>query len=129
MCMNAMMQTSKIIDENAPKLLINYDVAEMVTDAMNVLKCYGKLTDSVSISGKNIHGIMYQDTVLTIVSDRSKLNVCVYRNRTETMVIGIADGMVNSYHWELLFIDKHMKALLSEYDKLHTNASGKSNDD
>ena len=114
--MNAIMQQNKLLDGNAPKLLLNSDVAEMISDAMKVMKYYGKLTDSGTISGKNIRGIIYQDTVLTIVSDRTKLNACVYRNRTGTMVAGIADGIVNSYHWELLFIDKHMKNLISQHE-------------
>lgn len=117
--MQARMQTSQIIDQNAPKLLINYDVAEMIQRAVDVLKRFGKNVDEVTIMGRKLHGITYQDSVVTIIADRMKRHYSVYRNRTGTLVAGIADGIVNSYHWEILFIDTHLKNLLDgKTDKL-----------
>ncbi len=39
--MNAIMQQNKLLDGNAPKLLLNSDVAEMISDAIKVMKYYG----------------------------------------------------------------------------------------
>jgi hypothetical protein len=111
--MQAIMQTNQIIDQNAPKLLINYDVAEMIQRAVDVLKRFGKNVEEVELLGhKKMHGISYQDSVVTILSDRMKRHFAVYRNRTGTLVAGIANGIVNSYHWEIVFIDEHLKHLL-----------------
>lgn len=112
--MQAIMQNSEIIDQNAPKLLINYDVAEMIQRAVDVLKRFGKNVDEVKLLGKKMHGITYQDSVVTIISDRMKRHFAVYRNRTGTLVAGIANGIVNSYHWEIMFIDTHLQHLLAQ---------------
>lgn len=112
--MQAIMQNKEIIDQNAPKLLINYDVAEMIQRAVDVLKLFGKNVQEVELMGKKMHGICYQDSVVTIVSDRMKRHYAVYRNRTGTMVAGIANGIVNSYHWEIVFIDNHLQHLLEK---------------
>lgn len=109
--MHAAMQSTNIIDQNAPKLLINYDIAEMIQRAVDVLKLLGKNVDEVDIDGRKMRGVLYQDSVVTIRSDRMKRNVVVYRNRTGTLVAGIANGIVNSYHWEIVFIDRHLAHL------------------
>ena len=115
--MQAIMQSNQIIDQNAPKLLINYDVAEMIQRAVDVLKRFGKNVDEVNLLGKKMHGITYQDSVVTIIADRMKRHYAVYRNRTGTLVAGIANGIVNSYHWEIMFIDNHLQHLLEQKDK------------
>lgn len=117
--MQAIMQNKQVIDQNAPQLLINYDVAEMIQRAVNVLKRFGKNVNEVELLGKKMHGICYQDSVVTILSDRMKRHFAVYRNRTGTLVATIMDGIVNSYHWEIMFIDTHLKHLLEQRnDKL-----------
>lgn len=110
--MQAIMQNKQIIDQNAPKMLINYDVAEMIQHEVDVLKRFGKNVQEVELFGKKMHGICYQDSVVTILSDRMKRHFAVYRNRTGTLVTTIMDGIVNSYHWEIMFIDNHLKNIL-----------------
>lgn len=116
--MKAPTQTTEIIDENATKLLVNYDVAKIIQNAMSVLKGYGKLVDDVEINGKHLRGILYQDSVITIFSDRTKRNVVVHRNRTGTVVIGIANGYVNLYHWELAFVENHIEKLVERLNSV-----------
>ena len=55
--MQAIMQNKQVIDQNAPQLLINYDVAEMIQRAVNVLKRFGKNVKEVELLGKKMHGI------------------------------------------------------------------------
>ena len=117
--MQAIMQNKQIIDQNAPKMLINYDVAEMIQHAVDVLKRFGKNVQEVELFGKKMHGICYQDSVGTVLSDRMMRHFAVYRNRTGTLVTTIMDGIVNSYHWEIMFIDNHLKNILGcNEDKL-----------
>lgn len=112
--MQAIMQKRQIIDQNAPKLLINYDAAEMIQRAVDVLNRFGKNVQEVELMDKKMHGICYQDSVVTILSDRMKRHFAVYRNRTGTLVATIMDGIVNSYHWEIMFIDNHLQHLLEK---------------
>lgn len=108
---NAPMQTSQIIDEQAPKVLVNYDVALVIQNALDIMKKKSKLVDDVEVNGVKCRGRLYQDSVITICSDRFYRNVVIYRNRTATVVAAITDGIINLYHWELAFVENHIGKL------------------
>lgn len=115
-------QTTEVIDENATKLLINADVALFIQNVMYILRKKGTLSDDINFNGTHIRGVVYNDSVITIYSDRTRRNVLVYRNRTGTIIVGIANGIVNLYHWELAFVDDHVSKMVSELKKIDENS-------
>jgi hypothetical protein len=93
-------------------MLLSVEKREFLLDLVDVLNHYGTKKDEISLLGYTGNGVVYEDKLLKITSNRQYTNMVVTRKQNNIPIIMLENDVSICFHGEFIYLKEHISNLL-----------------